>query len=156
MKKKLPNTAGFTLLELMVTLAVLAVSAYLAAPSIVAMYAKTEIKSAQQDVVQALRKAKQYAKSLNTSVTVTFTQNATDNKISFVFPNGSNQLPDGTRMSDIVLPGQVTVSGANASYKFNSLGIVDNTGAIKLTSSRDSNKFKTVTVLNLIGQLQVD
>ena len=156
MKKKFPNIAGFTLLELMVTLAVLAVSAYLAVPSIIAMYAKTEIKSAQQDVVQSLRKAKQYAKSLNTSVTVTFTQQTRDNKISFVLPNGTNQLPDGTLMNDITLPGEVTVSGENASYKFNSLGIVDNTGAIQLTSSRDANKFKTVTVLNLIGQLQVD
>ncbi len=144
------------------TIAILAITAYLAVPSITSMYATNEIEAAQQDVAQALRKAKQFARSVNTTVSVVFTLNQKDNTISFSLPDGTNQLPDGIILNTVELPGNVAVSSGNATYGFNALGIVDNTNVvpipsvITLTSGRDANKTRSVTLLNLLGQLQVD
>jgi len=65
-------------------------------------------------------------------------------------------LPDGIKLSPITLPGSVSVSSGEDTYSFNSLGVVDNVGVITLTSTRDANETKSVTILNLLGQLQVD
>lgn len=149
---------GFSLIEAMIVIAILAITVYLATPSISAMYANNEVEAAQQDIAQSLRKAKQFARSVNTTVTVTLTLNPNDNTIAYTLPDGSNQLPDGIRLNSISLPSQIAVSSANDTntFSFNSLGIIDNTGTITVTSARDANLTKSITLLNLLGQIQVD
>lgn len=160
MKKIALKQSGFSLIEAMVTIAILVITAYLAVPSITSMYATNEVEAAQQDVVQSFRKAKQFARSVNTTISVVFTLNQKDNTISFALPDGTNQLPDGIILNTVELPGNVAVSSGNATYGFNALGIVDNAnvlpGVITLTSGRDANMTRSVTLLNLLGQLQVD
>jgi len=155
-----PRQSGFSLLEAMVTITILVITIYFAVPSVSSMYATNEIEAAQQNVAQSLRKAKQFARSVNTTISVIFTLNQKDNTISFALPDGTNQLPDGITLNTVNLPGNVAVSSTNATYSFNALGIVDNAnaipGVITLTSGRDANRTRSVTLLNLLGQLQVD
>ena len=156
MLKPIVRQSGFTMIEVLVTIAIMAVTTYLALPSVKAMYSLNEITSAQQSVAQSLRKAKQFARSINTTITVTFTLNDNDNTIALTLPDGSSDLPSGISMQTIELPSKIAVSSDDSTYSFNSLGVVDKTGVITVTSSRDDSKTKTVTLLNLLGQLQVN
>jgi prepilin-type N-terminal cleavage/methylation domain-containing protein len=155
--RKLKHTeTGFTLIEVMLVVSILSVVTYLGAPSMISMFADNEVEGAQQSIAQSFRTAKQFARSVNTNVTVTLTLNQTDNTITYTLPDGNNQLPDGTSMNAISLPDQVSVSSDDNSYTFNSLGVIDKIGTITVTSVRDSSKQKTITLLNLLGQIQVD
>ena len=118
MLKPIATQSGFTMMELMIVISILAITAFLAVPSIDSSYTRSELNAAQQNIAQSLRKAKQFARSVNTS--------------------------------------SVSVSSGDDTYSFNSLGVVDNVGVITLTSTRDANETKSVTILNLLGQLQVD
>jgi len=113
MLKSIERQSGFTMMELMVVIAILAVTAFLAVPSINSSYTRSELNAAQQNIAQSLRKAKQFARSINTTITVTLTQNQNNNTAAFTLPDGSNQLPDGIKLSPITLPGSVSVSSGD-------------------------------------------
>lgn len=156
MLKPIVRQSGFSMMEVLITIAILAVTTNLALPSIQAMYSINEVTAAQQNVAQSLRKAKQFARSINTTITVTFTLNDNDNTIALTLPDGSSDLPSGISMQTIELPSNIAVSSEDSTYSFNSLGVVDKTGVITVTSTRDDSNTKTVTLLNLLGQLQVN
>ena len=146
--------SGFTLIEFMMVVAVLGIAVAVAIPSIKNSFVKSEVSSAQHDIVQSLKKAKQFAKTLNTNVTVTLVNNV----ITYSLPDGSNQLPDGTSMAEVILPSRVNVSTGNGnnSHSFNALGMVSSVDVITVTSAEDITVKKTITILNLFGQMQVD
>jgi type IV fimbrial biogenesis protein FimT len=62
--------AGFTLVELMVTVAVLVITSLMVAPSIQRFIAKSEMSALQNDFSQALGRARLQAASLNTCVSL--------------------------------------------------------------------------------------
>lgn len=64
------RSSGFTLVELMVTLAVLVILSVMAAPSIRQFVAKSEMNALQTDFTTALNRARSEAVSLNTCVSV--------------------------------------------------------------------------------------
>lgn len=64
---------GFTLVELMVTLAVVAILATIALPSIGNILATSELNAAQEEFVQILKKARGLAMSQSTIATVVVT-----------------------------------------------------------------------------------
>lgn len=63
---------GFTLVEIMVTLVVIAIAAALSAPSILAMAPNMALKSAARDLYSKLQEAKMLAIKENNSVSVRF------------------------------------------------------------------------------------
>lgn len=65
------RTRGFTLLELLITMAVVAILAAIAVPSFQNMIATQQVRSAASDLVSALNFARSEAVKRNASVTVT-------------------------------------------------------------------------------------
>ncbi len=159
--KHSPHThSGFTILELMLTVTIVSILISIAVPAMINTFARSEIKSAKEGISQTLRKAKHIARTANTTITVEISLNPQNNTITSTLPNGSNQLPDGTRLNNIDLPDRIAVSSTNnnTTYSFNSFGMLDiaDVGVISLTSTRNTNETGSVRVLNILGQLQVD
>lgn len=138
------NQNGFTLNELIIVLAIAAVFAAVALPGMADSVVRGDLKQAHATVAQALRQAKNEARSRNTRVTV-------------VAENGSKELTlttlDGHLSQTVRLPSSVSISSADATYIFNALGTVNTTGTITLTSTRDDKQSREVTIANLLGQI---
>jgi len=137
---------GFTLVELIVVLAIAVILAAIAVPDISSTMTRNDLKNAQQNLTQSIRSAKSIARTQNTTATLTLTQNS--NLISIVSSNGQVTK---------TIPMPASVSPAlDAIYQFNSFGLVDVIGTITLTSSRDSAAIKHVVIENLFGQVSLD
>jgi len=155
--------SGFTLIEVMVVVAIAAILLAVAAPSIKNSLANSEVLSAQEDIVKSIKKAKQYAKALNMPVSISITLKINNNSISFQLPDGTNNLPDGTTISGLLLPQNITVGATSvtagattASHTFSPMGIIDAMDVITVTSTVSNTVSKTITILNLFGQLKVN
>ena len=151
-----PN-AGFSLVELAVTLAILSVLAAIAMPSFFQLLVRKEMDSAQRNIAVAINKAKTLARTQSTTVTV-------------------SQLNDGsgvTLTSGVLIQAQTFPikdanvvfrdSGGNpmapASFTFDALGKVtpSSGGKIEITSSRDNNgKVKIIEITNGFGHIKLD
>jgi len=160
------KVSGFTVIEMFVALAVLAIVLGVAMPSMANAAAKADMESATDQVAQAFRIAKNAARLNNTSVTVTLTDSESgDNTISFAFANGAVD-GDGTAYADnegkaqrrmalpvIRLPARIAVSGDSTEYTFNPMGMVDGTGTIVLVSTADEQYSSTVAINTLMGHV---
>jgi len=142
---------GFTLIELVIALAVLAIMLALAAPSMRNIAARADIKEATDVVVQALRSAKHSARLSNCSVTVTLTTNGSANNISFLFPDGSNTAENGLSLLPIELPEKISVSAATTTFTYNPMGMINATGTITLASTLNNQQASTIVINNTMG-----
>jgi type IV fimbrial biogenesis protein FimT len=109
---------GFTLIELMVVLSILAIFATLAAPSMVSLIATQRVRSAAGDLQLTLMKARSEAIKRNTSVSVVRTGANWNSGWTIADPAGSStalytvNLPSGVSVSDSPANSQV-VYGPN-------------------------------------------
>lgn len=129
--------AGVTLIELIVVVVVLAILAAIAIPGFQTMVAGNELNTAQENLMQTLRKARGMAMSRSTLASVNIT--AASRQTVLHLSDGS--LPDET----VTFPVSVAVA-ANASYTFNPSGTVTNAGAVTLGSSNSAVKSRRITV----------
>ena len=139
---------GFTLIELFVALAVLAVLLSIAGPAMQHIAARSDIKQATDQVLQAFRTAKQAARVSNSSVTVNLTTGDSDNSISFAIVADT-----GMSLPVMTLPGKISVSGDTAVFTFNSMGMIDSTDTISLASTLDSQHASTIVINNTMGHV---
>ncbi len=72
---------GFTLIELMVTIAVMAIIAMMAAPSMQNMIAKQQLNTTARDLASIFSQARGQAATLRKNVTVKFAENTTPTNI---------------------------------------------------------------------------
>jgi type IV fimbrial biogenesis protein FimT len=123
----LRRSHGFTLIELMVVVTVVAVGAAIAAPSMRQEIANFGVRSAAESVVNGLNLARAEAVRRNASVTFTLDSAGTGWTVSLVSPSTTIQRRQG---SD---GGGLAVSSSNASQAVTFLptGLV-NTGATRL------------------------
>lgn len=129
--------AGVTLIELIVTVMVLAILASIAIPSFRTMVAGSELNTAQESLMQTLRKARGFAMSRSTLATVSI--NASSSQAVL-------ELSDASLTNETVtLPSSVAVA-ATASYTFNPVGTVTNAGDFTLNSSNSAVKSRRITV----------
>ena len=135
---------GFSLIELAIVLSVASVFAAMATPGFMSMMVKSNLDNAQMDTVQALRKAKNIARSENTNITVEIAENS--DVITLKRPNDSI-------IQTIKLP-KVSADSA-ISFTFNALGTVNNTGTIILVSQRSSYRSVSITIENLFGLIRI-
>lgn len=77
MKKSSHASSGFTLIELMVTIAVLAIIVSIAAPNISTQLANSRVKSTTATLVNALKEARAESLIRRQDVTLTFSNNST-------------------------------------------------------------------------------
>lgn len=99
---------GFTLLELLVALAIVAILLTLAAPSFTTTIANHRVKSAASDIHMALLKARSEATSHNASVTIT--PNSGDWKEGWVVRRGGVTIDNHDPLKGVTIsdPGTVT------------------------------------------------
>ena len=138
------GTGGFTVVELAIVIALVAILSSILAPGMADIFARSSLGSAQQDLMQALRKAKIVARNQNTTVAITLTQGS---------PVIRLQAANGLFSQTTNLPSTITPT-ASATYRFNAMGVLDQTGTITLKSSRDATQTRTIRIRTLFGQLE--
>lgn len=141
---KVTKQIGFSLIELAIVLSVASVFAAMATPGFMSMMIKSNLNNARMDTVQALRKAKNIARSENTNITVEIAANS--DTIILKRPNDSI-------IQTIKLP-RVCADSA-ISFTFSALGMVNNTGTIILVSKRNSYRTVSITIVNLFGLISI-
>ncbi len=139
---------GVTLIEMLVALGVLAIVLSTAGPAMQNIAARSDIKQATDQVVQAFRTAKQAARVTNSSVTVSLTTGESDNSISFTIAAGA-----GMSLPALVLPAQISVSSDTTEFTFNSMGMIDGKDTISLASTLNSEHASTVVINNTMGHI---
>ncbi len=147
---------GMTLIELLLALGIAAILVVMAVPTVTHAFARSNVRAATENVVQALRLAKNTARAASTTVTVTFTANQGSNTITFAFPDGSNILAGSITLEPVQLPTRITlVADDNTTFQFDSMGMVDNLGALIVTSTLNTSFTRTITVVNSLGRVAI-
>ena len=131
--KQLRYESGFTLTELMVVVAVMAILSSIAIPAFGSMSAGNDLNNVQEDVIETLKKARAMAVSRSTFATIAI------NSANHTMQLG---LADGSQPLEIVpLRSNITIA-ADATLVFGAQGTVTaqaGTTTIDLTSSHYSS-----------------
>lgn len=134
---------GFTLVELMVTIAVVAILAMIAAPSMSSMLAKQRLNSTTRDLAATLSQARSQAALLRREVTVTLNSTAAPTTTSFSWAPGRGSTYNTTSVTSIVfLPNGTIQNSANTC-----LGV-----CIVSNSSCSSSKKITISKMGTLSQ----
>ncbi len=110
---------GFTLIELMITIAVLAIIVTLAAPSFNNMLLKQNLNKSAQELIHVLSQARAKAALERKEITVKLNTSAvadTDTQLNWM-PSGKAKLKDGSSTSLVFLPtGLVKTATTDTSF----------------------------------------
>lgn len=141
---------GFTLIELMVTIAVMAIIAIIAAPSMSNLLESKRLDANQRDLINALTEAKSQAVLSRQNVSVNLNSRATNTTISLNWqPTSYNTITLKNIAADSTQSSLVTTT-----LTFNSNGMVSNINQDALISICNSkiNKKKNF-ILTKLGAL---
>jgi prepilin-type N-terminal cleavage/methylation domain-containing protein len=114
--------SGFTIMELMVVIGIIAILCGLAVPSYLSWLPTKRMESAASEVNTAIRVARMSAVKENTSATLQF--DVDDESYSITVPGRtvkSGKMPAGVDLTDVFLSNQVTPA-AGGSITFDSRG----------------------------------
>lgn len=118
---------GFTLTELMVVVVVMAILSGIALPAFGSMSAGNDLNTAQENIIEILKKARGMAVSRSTFATVTVNSAARTVQLG---------LADGSQPAELITLRQNVAIGADAVLEFNAQGTVTaQTGATTITLS---------------------
>lgn len=145
------RSRGFTLIEMMVALAALAIVVVFATPVLQNNAARSDMKEATDQIAQAFLQAKNAARINNSNVRLTLTTNEMGNRVTFAFDNGSSISDSGQMLPAVVLPETVSVITETPEFVFSRLGVVNTTGSIALVSTARSELSSTVAINTLMG-----
>lgn len=140
MMKKIKNS-GFTLMELMIVIAIIAILAGVAIPNFIGFLPGQRLASGAQDILQGLQKSRSKAIMTNRPVVVNF--NAAANSFTaFVDENADGALDAGelTIADDLTMPAGIDLStnlvGAVTTVTFDSQGIPTTSGTMTVQNSK--------------------
>ena len=144
--KNMSGSRGFTLIELMVTIAVIAILAMIAAPSMSNMLAKQKLNSTTRELVNTLTSARSQAALLRREVTVTL-NSASDQNSGVLF----NWRPiDSKIVNSALTPQKIKLTSSVVSVVFTPAGTVKGaalgTDTDVVICSKASGESKTVSV----------
>lgn len=152
---------GVTLIELVVSLAVMAVALAFTAPAMKGVAARADVKVAAENVSQAFRVAKNTARATGRPVTVTISKDTSGNSITFTDDGGNAFVrtdASGISLPAISLPDKISVTAAKVAFKFDSMGMIvgfQQKSTIVLTSTVLSSHVMTVSIVNRMGYVTI-
>jgi type IV fimbrial biogenesis protein FimT len=151
------NQSGFTLVELMVTVAVVAILAVVAAPSMSSMIDNGRITSQSEELVTSLQLARAEAVRRNTRVTLCpsadgSTCSASTDWASWIVHGMDNTA--ATPVDDIIrnntATAKVQITGPAAGIAFKPSGRIENTQKVEVTMS-DMKRCLTVLISGVVS-----
>ena len=134
------NARGFTMLELMIALAVIAILAAIAVPNYIGWLPKRHLRSSAIDVQAAIQLAKMTAIRENTNVSLKFNPGS-ENYQAFVDADADGSPDAGIFRSKEMSPGiDLTGTGfASDTITFNSRGLAFAAGQVNLSNKLGQN-----------------
>ena len=144
------NARGFTILELMIAMAVLAILAAIAVPNYIGWLPKRHLRSSAIDVQAAINLAKMTAIRENTNVSLRF-NTASENYDAFIDANADGN-PDGAIFrSQEMSPGidMIGTGFGSDTITFNSRGLADAAGNVTLSNRLGQNLTVSVTLTGI-------
>ena len=146
------NSSGFTLLELMVAIAIFTIVAAVAIPNYLGWLPKRHLQSSAVDVQGAIVLAKLTAIRENSDVVLTFDP-ANERYLVFIDTDEDGSQDGGERtvrnqgMSTDIDLNNTTIPGHKLT--FNSRGLADNSGDITLINKHGENRTINVTITGM-------
>lgn len=146
---------GFSLLELLVTVAVIAVLAGFALPNLGGIIATSQLNNAQENVMQVLKKA--HANSVANGTFTTATVTSATNTLQVTYLNGSTPPPNVILNKEIVVDADIV-------FTFSPNGTVSATpvnanpaiaGVIQLNSATHSDLPVRGINVSMTGQIAI-
>lgn len=164
LRDKIMFKSGFTLIEVMIVIAIVGIMSAVAIPSIINWLPNYRLSSAARDIVSCLQEAKMRAVKENTNVIVIFSSNEYE---AFVDDgegggNSGNNIKDGSelRIKKVTMPVEIDLSDFNnpgaAEIKlgFNSRGLLATNSGSLLVKNNKSNYRKIIATT--AGNIRVE
>ena len=173
MRLRNSGSSGFTLIELMVTIAVLAIVLTAATPSFVDFFDKYRLRGAVDDVVSVISNARAASVKSDRDVNISFGGASTTawclGANAAVEPSGGNPVGNaaacdctdtaqctvgGERMAlNVGQEGKVSVDSVATTFGFSSkLGLINPLGTASATFTSPSGKYDITVNINALGQ----
>lgn len=133
---------GFTLVELMITVAVIGILAVVAVPAMTDMINNSRLRGQSEEVTAALQLARSEALRRNQRITACASASGTScaasaNRFVVYWQDPSNAATT-EMVREISMPGSVQVSGSAAGIQFRSTGMADSAQQLQVTVSGDT------------------
>ncbi len=136
------TSRGFTLVELMIAVAIIAIMSVMAISSMSHMMANNKVSQTTQTIAQSLRVARSRAMELSSDVTVIIDSTS-------VLSQVQNGAAGAIRTT---LPLGITVSGT-AKFVFNSYGMASTAGTVSIANTSSQKVTPRTVVVSPLGQV---
>lgn len=133
---------GFTLVELMITVAVIGILAVVAVPAMTDMINNSRLRGQSEEVTAALQLARSEAVRRNQRITACAAGSGTTCAASatrfVVYWQDPGNAANTEMVREISMPGSVQVSGPVAGVQFRSTGLADSAQQLQVTVASDT------------------
>lgn len=139
-----PAQQGFTLVEWMVGLAIMAILSSIAAPGLSGFLQRGGVDSAASALVRSLTQSRslaiQQGRTLSLSINLTLTSacGGTSVAVAWALQGSSTETLECLSSTDLQSRYGVTLTATASTVRFNANGLADNTSAVDVTFSRGS------------------